>query len=527
MIPSLLHAARGFLSGTGALILPELELLLFAGGIFLIDRWLSAAEKHWNAILALAGTAFSAFTLYVQYGKIAALRDANPDVPGLLGVRESLLVDPFFLYFAALFLAATALIILFSMSFSARRDSPRGSDLALLLLGCAGMMLIVSGVDVLAIFLGLQLTAVSCFALVRRGPRSDAAAKSFAALWACSSVALALGFLLLYGEFRTTSLGRIGAALDLRVENGVASGGLTTWHARLALALLAAGIFLLMEAAPLHWFSTGVYDSAPTPAAAYFGTAVKAAACALLLRFFSFLFLFAHRQWLYVWESVAVVSLLWGSIAAMRQKNLLRLLAYGSVAHTGFLLLALVAENENGFHGFLFYVGFYLFSFVGVLGVLLVMEHSAPSAPGENAETLPAQLPSSQGWQLADLHGLWWKNRAAAVILLLLVMSLAGVPPAAGFLAKFYMIRALLGGAHPYLAALAMAATVAAIYYYGRIAALAFKKPSAIAGAEAQPARFTIGYAASVAFTVAVFVSLVAGLYPEPFVQMARYAFGQ
>ncbi|HKW56509.1 MAG TPA: proton-conducting transporter membrane subunit [Candidatus Acidoferrum sp.] len=509
MISSLLSVLRGFLTGNGALILPELELLLFAAGIALIDRWLAAEEKRCNAILALAGTAFSAFTLYVQHGKISALRDANPDVPGLLGFHESVLVDPFFLFFAALFLATTALVVLCSMNGCSIGNAGTGSYCAFLLLGCAGMMLMVSGVDEIVVFVGLQLMSASCFVLVRRGTGGKKAARSYAALWACSSVALALGFLLLYGQFRTTSLGRIGAVLDVRIENGVALGGLTTWHSWLTLSFIAAGIFLLMEAAPLHWFSPDVYEHAPAPVAAYFGAAAKTAACALLLRLFSFLFLFAHQKWIYVWEAVAVASLAWGSAAAMRQNNLGRLLAYGSVAHSGFLLLCLAAANERGFHAFVFYTAVYVFSLAGIFGVLMATARQGIAS-----------------WQLSDLHGLWRRNRAAAAILLLFALSLAGVPPAAGFVGKFYILRALLEGAHPYFAALVVVAAAAAVYYYGRIAASAFQKPAE--GLEAQSeARFTIGSPEAVALTVAVFVSLAAGLYPEPFVQMARYAFGQ
>src|ERR1700685_3349570 len=106
MIHTLINAVRGFLSGDGALILPEMELVLFACGILLIDRWLAANEKHWNALLAFAGTAFSGFTLYVAHGRMQALSAVNPESPGLLGFRQSVLIDPFFLYFAALFLGA-------------------------------------------------------------------------------------------------------------------------------------------------------------------------------------------------------------------------------------------------------------------------------------------------------------------------------------------------------------------------------------------------------------------------------------
>src|SRR5271170_8206971 len=127
MIHTIISVVRGFLGGDGALILPEMELALFALGILVIDRWLASNEKHWNALLALAGTAFSGFTLYVQHGKMEALRAVNPESAGLLGFRQSVLVDPFFLFFAALFLAATALVVLLSVRYLEAAEEKRGA----------------------------------------------------------------------------------------------------------------------------------------------------------------------------------------------------------------------------------------------------------------------------------------------------------------------------------------------------------------------------------------------------------------
>src|SRR5271155_2309321 len=280
MIHSLIYAVRGFLSEDGALILPEMELVLFACGILLIDRWLAANEKHWNAILALGGTAFSAFTLYVQHGKIQALREANSASPGLLGFHQSVLVDPFFLFFAALFLGGTALLILLSVRYLEIEEETRGAYYSLLLFACAGTMLIVAGVNVLIVFLGLEIMGLSCYLLtrfLRREPEATAASRNFAALWVCSSVALALGFLLLYGLFQTTNLGRMGATLEVRLDDGVAFAGLTTWYAWLALGLAAVGTFILIEAAPFHWFAGGTYENAPPPVAAVVGSVGMAA----------------------------------------------------------------------------------------------------------------------------------------------------------------------------------------------------------------------------------------------------------
>jgi NADH-quinone oxidoreductase subunit N len=512
MIHTLINAVRGFLSGDGALILPEMELLLFACGILLIDRWLASNEKYWNALLALAGTAFSGFTLYVQHGKMQALREANPESPGLLGFHQSVLVDPFFLYFAALFLAATALVILLSVRYLEITGEKRGAYYALLLFACVGMMLMVSGVDGIAMFLGLEVMGLSCFLLARFSgdeQRAKAAARSYARLWVCSSAALALGCTILCVVFRTTNLGRMGAVLEVRLDNGVPFGGLTAWPAVLALVSIVIGMFFLINAGLFQWFAPRICELAPTPIAAYLSTAAKAAGFALLLRFFTFLFLFAHQKWIHVWGGAAIVSLLWGNIAALWQTNVKRLLAYGAVAHTGFILLGLVAGNAAGFSGIMFYLGVYIFMTAGAFGILMVLRPRGAEVS-----------------ELADLDGLYRRSPVTALLLLVFMMSLAGIPPAAGFLAKYYIVRALLAAPHPELAAFAVVNALVGVYYYGRVVAHAWKKPSAEATQLEAPA-FTISSGQTIALTVAVFVSLAAGLYPEPFLRLARYAFGQ
>src|SRR5208282_3509825 len=335
------------------------------------------------------------------------------------------------------------------------------------------------------------------------------ASRSYAFLWACSSFALAGGFLLLYRLFQTTNLGRIGATLEVRLDHGLPFGGLTAWPAVIALALLAVGAFFLIDAGLFHWFAPGVSEYAPTPVEAYLCAAAKTAGFALLLRFVSFLFLFAQQKWIHVWGGVAIVSLLWGSIAAMRQTNVKRLLAYGAVAQTGFILLGLVAGNEAGFIGILFYLGVYVFMTIGAFGVLIALQQR-----GSNVS------------ELRDLDGLFRRSPVAALLLLVFMMSLAGVPPTAGFLAKYYIVKALLAASHPELAAFAVVNAMLSAYYYGRVASHALKKPRADAPALEAPL-LTISSGQTIALTAAVFVSLAAGLYPEPFLRLACYAFGQ
>jgi len=293
------------------------------------------------------------------------------------------------------------------------------------------------------------------------------------------------------------------------MDNGVRFGGLTAWPAFIALVLLAAGAFLLVDAVPFHWFAPDVCESVSTPVAAYLGAVTKTAGLALLLRLFSFLFVFAHEKWVHVWGGVAIVSLLWGNIGALWQRNVKRLLAYGSAAQAGFILLGLVAGSDAGFGAMMYYLGVYIFMTIGAFGILIVLQQRGEAGP-----------------ELADLDGLYRQSPVAALLLLAFMMSLGGIPPTAGFLAKYYMVKALMVAPHPELAAFAVINALLSVYSYGRIAAHAWKKSRA----DAPPldrAALTISSGQTVALTAAVFVSLAAGLYPEPFLRMARYAFGQ
>jgi NADH-quinone oxidoreductase subunit N len=324
-------------------------------------------------------------------------------------------------------------------------------------------------------------------------------------------VALILGFLLLYGNFRTTNLGRIGAILDARLDKGVAYAGLTEWHALLALIFVAVGVFLLTDAAPLHVTVPNLYEFAPTPVAGFLGAAAKVAGFAFLLRLFSFLFLFAHEKWMHVWGGAAILSLLWGNLAAIRQKNILRLLAYGSVAQTGFTLVALVAANEAGFTGMAYSIATLVFATVGAFGVVIVLRGSGARAT-----------------ELRDLRGLLQKSPVAAWLLLFFALALAGVPPTGGFIAKYYLVKGLLARPHPELAAFTVVNAVLAAFAYSRIAAHAFKKAPVDAGTdEPQTMPIIFSNAETVALTAAAFVSLVAGLYPAPFLRVIGYVFGQ
>jgi NADH-quinone oxidoreductase subunit N len=521
-----------YLRGDGAVILPEIELTLFGLGILLIDFWIEEKEKYLNAGLALAGTLFSGFTVFRLAQALAARGEG--EIPGF---HESVSVDPFFLFFAALFLAATLLVILLSVKYLEIEKEQEGEYYALLLFACVGMMLMASGTDLIVLFLGLETMALSFYVLtgfLRREKRSNEAALKYLLLGAFSSGILAYGFSLLYGLTGTTNLQNIRAVFDPRSSLGMlieyshqagAIGGQArdmlshSYPAALnlnpsalhqytiffvaAFVLIAVGLFFKIAAAPFHQWAPDVYEGAPTPVTIYVSVASKTASFALLLRLFISVLYLSHETWMYLIAGIAVASLTWGNLAALTQTNVKRLLAYSSISHVGYILLGLVAWNADAVTGIAFYLFSYVFMTAGAFAVLIVLRRQ--DLIGEDLE---------------DLNGLYQRSPAAAVLLLIFMLSLAGIPPTAGFMGKYFIFLSLIETHHPLLAVFAVLYIVPALYYYFRIVVHAWLKPPG------EAPRPVMSSAQAIALGVAVFVTLAAGLYPEPFTRLAKYAFG-
>src|SRR5467141_17382 len=428
-----INAILSYLRGDGAVILPEIELVLFGLGILVIDFWIEQKEKYWNAGLALAGTIFSSFTLWKLRGAIAAKGE-------FAGFHESVLVDPFFLFFATLFLAATALVILLSVKYLDVEKEQEGEYYALLLFACVGMMLMASGVDLIVMFLGLETMALSFYVLtgfLRREKRSNEAALKYVLLGAFSSVILAYGFSILYGLSGATNIGTITAVLAQRDRlvhvvalshlPGVQGEQMRLLLQRnlpialnfdpfvlqllpiLAFVLVAVGLFFKVAAVPFHQWAPDVYEGAPTPVTTYVSVASKTASFALLLRLFTTAFAPSHQMWIYLIAGVAVASLTWGNLAALTQTNVKRLLAYSSISHVGYILLGLLAGNKTAFTGIAFYLFAYVFMTAGAFAVIIVLRQKGLI-----------------GDELEDLNGLYQRSPAAAVLLLIFMLSLAG-----------------------------------------------------------------------------------------------------
>jgi len=515
----IISALMEYLRGEGHLILPEIELTLFGLGILLIDFTLGVKERYFNAGIALLGTAFSAYTVWELRVPVAANG-------ALYGFQGSLTVDPFFLFFASLFLAATALVILLSVKYLEIEREQEGEYYALLLFACVGMMFMASGFDLIVMFLGLETMALSFYVLtgfLRREKRSNEASLKYVLLGAFSSGILAYGFSILYGLSASTNVDSISVALGRR-DAFVSSILYNPQPATaqfdpfllqllpvLAFVLVAVGLFFKVAAVPFHQWAPDVYEGAPTPVTIFVSVASKTASFALLLRLFLFVFGATQVNWMYLVAGIAIASLTWGNLAALTQTNVKRLLAYSSISHVGYVLLGLVAWDEKtktlsdtAKTGIAFYLFAYIFMTAGAFAILIVLRQKGLI-----------------GEELEDLNGLYQRSPAAAVLLLVFMLSLAGIPPTAGFMGKYFIFLSLIETHHPVLAVFAVLYIVPALYYYFRIVVHAWLK------APGEAPRTVMSNAQAVALGVAVFVTLAAGLYPEPFTRLAQYAFGR
>src|SRR6266436_5275086 len=537
----ILNSIFSYLQGDGAVILPEMQLTLFGLGILLIGFSVDESmENNWfwrlffkdfSAKAAFAGVLFSGLSLWKLRGRVAGSGT-------LSGFHESVVVDGFLIFFAALFLISTALVILLSVKYLEIEREQEGEYYALLLFACVGMMLMASGVDLIVMFLGLETMALSFYVLtgfLRREKRSNEAALKYVLLGAFSSGILAYGFSILYGLTGTTNIRNIQAAFEPRsmlakVVEFSRLRGVMGSQARQVLAerypaalhmdpsllhqaplflaaafvLVAVGLFFKIAAVPFHQWAPDVYEGAPTPVTAYVSVASKTASFALLLRLFTTVFAPSHETWIYLIAGIAVASLTWGNLAALTQTNVKRLLAYSSISHVGYILLGLVAGNNTAFTGIAFYLFAYVFMTAGAFAVIIVLRQKGLI-----------------GDELEDLNGLYQRSPAAAILLLIFMLSLAGIPPTAGFMGKYFIFLSLIESHHPVLAVFAVLYIVPALYYYFRIVVHAWLKQPG------EAPRPIMTSAQAVALGVAVFVTLAAGLYPEPFTRLAQYAFGQ
>ena len=406
-------------------------------------------------------------------------------------------VDGVALFANLILLTAAAMTVMVSYHYLQSRRIHRGEYYPLLLFSTAGMVLLASANDLLLVFLGLEILSLAIYILVgfaRRDERSQEGSLKYFLIGAFSSAFLLYGLALAFGATGTTNVGRIAAR--------VAEGSVNSRLILASLAFLGVGYLFKVAAVPFHMWTPDAYQGAPTSVTGFMAAGTKAAAFASLLRVF--LVSFGPLQW--DWGPIlwifAVVTMVIGSLIAIVQSDIKRMLAYSSISHAGFILVGVIAANRNGVAGALFYLLIYAVTTVGSFAAVLA------SAP-RGRERL----------SLLEWSGLGQRHPVFAGAMTLYLLSLAGVPPTAGFMAKFFVFAAGIQAGETALVVVAVLSTVIAAFFYLRVIVLMWlQEPSG------EPAGLGASPAIAGALGLAVVATIAFGVWPQALMDLARHA---
>ena len=463
-------------------IAPELALAAF--GLVLLVADLIVSDKRKLAHLSLGILAISAFLLF-------RLGDRSTSAYG-----GQVSIDPFASYFKFIFLIAAALTIGISTRYLDIEREHHGEYYALILFATMGMMFMASGTDLVTLYIGLETMAIATYVLVgflRGNQRSNEASLKYFLLGAFSSGVLLYGMSLLYGISGSTNLVEIAEALSRRPVTDPIS--------LVAMITVASGMFFKIAAFPFHQWVPDAYEGAPASVTAFMSVAVKAASFAMMVRIFMIGIYPLRDQWLPVFAAVCAMTITVGNVAALTQTNVKRMLAYSSISHAGFVLLGLIAGNDTGMTAVVLYLFVYTFMNLGAWTIIVALRRR--DVIGDHVD---------------DLNGLFFKHPAVATVMLVFLLSLAGIPPTAGFVAKYYLFASVIETGHTALAVLAALNVVVGVYYYMRVVVAMFINESTEnTGLALSPGLVTV-------LAIALILTLFIGLYPDPFIEMARNA---
>jgi NADH-quinone oxidoreductase subunit N len=413
-------------------------------------------------------------------------------------LADAVTADGFSLYFQALLLGIAMVAVLLSPSYLRAHGLERGEYYALLLMSVVGMLGLVSSLELVSLFVALEIRSVALYAMAglhRSRMESQEAALKYFVTGAFSSAFLLYGIALLYGVSGSTSLARVELAM----------GSLTSGTAGLAVlgvGMLMVGFGFKIASVPFHMWAPDVYEGAPTTATALMSAGVKAAAFGALLRVFGSTLPDLAGEWKPLVAALAAVSMVGGNLGALAQGNLKRMLAYSSIAHAGYLLVALVAAPRLAGEAVLFYLVAYGAVNLGAFGSIAAL-------------TRDGREPLS----LNDVAGLAERRPAVAAALTVFLVSLTGIPITAGFVGKFYLFNAAVSSGWVWLALVGVVMSVVSAYYYLRVVvAMYMLEPVG------EDTWAPIAPAARLALGISVALTLLLGIYPAPLLDLARAA---
>jgi NADH-quinone oxidoreductase subunit N len=377
---------------------------------------------------------------------LALFGEFEPGLKPRVGLFGMFVTDPFALFMKALVLIGSAAAIIIALRYNEDQGIARFEFPVLILLSAVGMMVMISAANLITLYVGLELQSLALYVIAsfeRDSERSTEAGLKYFVLGALASGMLLYGASLIYGFTGTTDFAAIAKSLG----GGAPGAGLV-----IGMVFVMVGLAFKVSAVPFHMWTPDVYEGAPTPVTAFFSVAPKVAALALFIRFMIAPFGPLVADWRQIIIFLSIASMILGSVAAIAQENIKRLMAYSSIGHVGYALIGLAAGTENGIRGVLVYMSIYLFMNVGAFSAILCMRRQGRMLEG-----------------ISDLAGLSRTQPALALALAIFMFALAGIPPTAGLFAKIYVFLAAIDAQLAWLAVIGVVTSVVGAYYYLRI----------------------------------------------------------
>jgi NADH-quinone oxidoreductase subunit N len=461
-------------------------LAVWASLILTLDLFFEPKKSTHRLMLVLS-------LIGVLLAMVATLTLTGQNTTAFFG---SVVVDNFAVFFKVIFLIAAGLVLLSAESFIERVGENAAEFCGLILFCTAGLMFMASGYELMTIFLALEISSLSLAFLAawnKRELRSSEAGLKFFVLSAVSSGILLFGMALMYGIAGSTNLREIGLLLSTPT---------VTPAALLAMSMLIAGFGFKIAAVPFQMWTPDVYEGAPTPVTAFMSVASKAAGFAVVMRIFDVALGAGAIQtvWRDLFIVLSLLTMTVGNLAALLQSNLKRMLAYSSIAHVGYMLMGLAAATSIGLSSVLFYLLVYAFTNIGAFAVIIVMSRYV------------------EGEDLSQYAGLARRAPMLSAILALCLLSLAGLPPLAGFFSKMYLFWAAAQTGLYITVVWGVLNSAISLYYYARvIKSMYLAEPTS-------ETRVQIATAPAVSLAAATIGVLVIGLLSEPFIRAASRA---
>ena len=460
-------------------------IMTIAGIVVLMaDVFFKRALKDKLAYLSLIGIIIAGVVTFTQIG------------PTVYSFSDTFVVDNYSVFFNFIFLVSTAIVILMSVSYIKQEGINYGEYYTLILFATMGMMLMAGGSDLITIFLGLEIMSISLYVLAgfrRNRLDSNEASLKYFLLGAFATGFLLYGIAMLYGATGTTNIKEIAAFL---ANNPALSNPMIIMGS----SLLIIGFGFKIACVPFHKWTPDVYEGAPTAITAFLSAGPKAAAFAVFFRVFLVSLPALEPKWSMILWVLAVLTMTVGNVVAIAQTNIKRMLAYSSIAHAGYALIAIVAANSLGTASMLFYMLAYIFMNLGAFAVVIVL--------GRKGE---------ENLMIEDYNGLGYKHPLLAITMSIFMFSLAGIPPLAGFVGKFYIFSAAIKSGYVVLAVIGVLNSVVAVYYYLRVTVAMYMKPPAREFAPLSLSPYMI-----VALIISIWGTIHLGIFPARIIEFAQ-----